>query len=248
MTIPLIPGINQRTVRIRAVLFDVGGPIDLETAFEAAIDADIKAGLEREGFGVDDETWAAANRHAVAFFAPSLYRSVIWQLTGGDEASATRVYDWVEAQADGRTHFELRPGIDDVLKTLRARGLKLGLVANQPLRVLDLLQQHGVGDYFTSNGISALHGFRKPDVRLFLRTCEELGVPPESCIMVGDRIDNDIAPAKLLGMRTVLIRTGRHREQQPRSWDERPDREVVDAAGILRAVVELVEEGIDHSC
>ena len=28
--------------------------------------------------------------------------------------------------------------------------------------------------------------------------------------MVGDRIDNDIAPAITLGMRTVLFRTGRH--------------------------------------
>ncbi len=248
MTIPLIPGINQRAARIRAVLFDIGGPIDLETSFEAAIDADIRAGLEREGFSIDDAAWAAANRYAVSTFAPSLYRSVIWQLTGDDDAMATRIYDQIEAQAHGRNFFELRPGIGDVLKTIRARGLKLGLVANQPLRVLDLLQQHGVGDYFASNGISALYGFRKPDVRLFLRVCEDLGVTPESCIMVGDRVDNDVAPAKLLGMRTVLIRSGRHREQQPRSWDERPDREVEDAAGILRAVIELVEEGIDHSC
>ena len=37
--------------------------------------------------------------------------------------------------------------------------------------------------------------------------------------MVGDRIDNDIAPATTLGMRTVLFRTGRHAAQQPRSTD-----------------------------
>jgi ribonucleotide monophosphatase NagD (HAD superfamily) len=60
--------------------------------------------------------------------------------------------------------------------------------------------------------------------------------------MVGDRIDNDIVPAHLLGMRTVLIRTGRHREQQPRTWEERPDADVEDAAGILRAIEALLEE------
>jgi ribonucleotide monophosphatase NagD (HAD superfamily) len=59
--------------------------------------------------------------------------------------------------------------------------------------------------------------------------------------MVGDRIDNDVVPAKLLGMRTVLIRTGRHREHQPRSWDEIPDFEVEDAIGILRAVEKLLD-------
>jgi ribonucleotide monophosphatase NagD (HAD superfamily) len=58
--------------------------------------------------------------------------------------------------------------------------------------------------------------------------------------MVGDRIDYDVVPAKLLGMRTVLLRTGRHRDQQPRSWDEMPDAEVQDAPGILRAVLSLL--------
>ncbi len=57
--------------------------------------------------------------------------------------------------------------------------------------------------------------------------------------MVGDRIDNDIAPAITLGMRTVLFRTGRHAAQQPRSADEVPDAEVRDVAG-LKVALELL--------
>jgi len=192
---------------IRAVIFDIGGPLDLETAHEAAIDADIRTALEREGFDVSDEAFAAANQHAIETFAPSLYRSVIWTLTGGDANAALRAYDWMEERAAQRTLFELRPGIEDVLRTLRARGLKLGVAANQPGKVLALLEDHGIGEYFTSQGISGAYGYRKPDVRLFLRVCDDLGVMPSECIMVGDRIDNDVAPAKLLGMQTVLIRT-----------------------------------------
>jgi HAD superfamily hydrolase (TIGR01549 family) len=233
---------------IRAVIFDIGGPISLETAFEAAIDADIRAGLEAEGFVVSDEAWASANRRAIDTCAPSVYRSLIWTLTGGDIEASQRIYEWVETRAHGRDLFELRPGIAGVLKTLKSRGLKLGLAANQPLRAFDSLKQHGIGEYFANQGISAVYGLRKPDVRIFVRACEDLGVKPEECVMVGDRIDNDIAPAKLLGMKTVLIRTGRHCEQQPRSWDEMPDREVDDAAGILRAVVELTEKAIDPTC
>ncbi len=59
--------------------------------------------------------------------------------------------------------------------------------------------------------------------------------------MVGDRIDNDIAPAAALGMRTVLIRTGRHRDQQPRSAAELPDFEVTDVVGIRSALTSLLE-------
>ena len=226
---------------IRAVLFDVGGPLDLEIAFEAAIDADIRDGLEREGFVVDDASWEAAHRYAVDTFAPSLYRALIWRLTAGDRTASERIYEWMEARSHGRDLFELRPGIGAVLEALQQRNLKLGLAANQPAAVIERLERHGIGSYFEGQGISGIYGYRKPDVRLFLRVCEDLGVDPGDCIMVGDRIDNDVVPAKLLGMYTVLLRTGRHAAQQPRSWDEVPDYEVRDAAGILTAIESILK-------
>jgi putative hydrolase of the HAD superfamily len=73
-----------------------------------------------------------------------------------------------------------------------------------------------------------------------LRACEDLNVEPSECLMVGDRIDNDIVPAKVLGMRTVLFRTGRHIAQQPRSADEVPDVEAWDVAGMEAAIVSLL--------
>jgi putative hydrolase of the HAD superfamily len=228
-------------VTIRAVIFDVGGPLDLETAFEAAIDADIRDGLRREGFDFTDADWDSANRNAILTCAPSVYRSVIWALTRGDLEASQRIYEWMEDRAHTRDLFELRPGIAEVLEALKARGLILGLCANQPAAVIERLNRTGIGHYFANDGISGVLGYRKPDVRLFVRVCEDLKVEPAECIMVGDRIDNDVVPAKLLGMRTVLIRTGRHAAQQPRSWDEIPGFEVTDAAGIQMAVEKLLE-------
>jgi HAD superfamily hydrolase (TIGR01549 family) len=227
---------------IRAVLFDVGGPLDLEVAHEAAIDADLRAGLAREGIVISEAAWRDANEFAVASFAPSVYKALIWRLTSGDAAVSARIYEWVEERGHGRDIFELRPGIAGVLEALRQRGFKLGLVANQPAAVLARLERHGIAHYFANHGISGVYGYRKPDVRLFLRACEDLGVEPTECVMVGDRIDNDVVPAKLLDMRTVLLRTGRHIAQQPRSWDETPDAEVHDAAGILTAIEALIRQ------
>jgi HAD superfamily hydrolase (TIGR01549 family) len=221
---------------IRAVLFDVGGPLDTEEAFEAALDADIRAGLEREGFVIDEAAWAVAHAWAVDTYAPSVYRAVIWWLTGRDLAASQRVYEWMESRGHERDLFELRDGIAGVLAALHGRGLKLGLAANQPVRSIEQLARHGIGHYFGNQGVSGVYGFRKPDIRLFLRACEDLQVQPDECIMVGDRIDNDVVPAKLLGMGTVRLLHGRHREQRPRSWDEMPDHEVSDAAGILTAI------------
>jgi putative hydrolase of the HAD superfamily len=228
---------------IRAVLFDVGGPLDTEVQFEAGIDADIREGLATEGIEFDDDTYAEAERRAVESFAPSLYRAVIWQLTGSDIGKSQRIYDCLEAHAAERDRFELRESMAGVLDSLKQRGLKLGLAANQPAKTLDRLARHGIGHYFENRGVSGVYGFRKPDVRLFLRACGDLDVEPADCIMVGDRIDNDIAPAKLLGMRTVLFRTGRHRNQQPRSWDEIPDLEVTDVPELQRAIFKLLDAG-----
>jgi HAD superfamily hydrolase (TIGR01509 family) len=126
-----------------------------------------------------------------------------------------------------------------MLQRLHARGLRLGLAANQPARVIAELDRYGIGQYFAHREVSGHHGYRKPDVRLFLRALDDLGVTPEEAVMVGDRIDNDIVPARLLGMRTVLIRTGRHAAQQPRSAEEVPDVEVADVAGMESAILRL---------
>ena len=220
---------------IKAVLFDVGGPLDTEVQAEALIDAQIRAGLEAAGVRVTDEAFREANEWAVASFAPDAYGAIIWRLCAGDERIAREVRMFSSL---GRV-FELREGVPELLHDLHAAGLKLGLAANQPPRVIEQLDEFGIGHLFHHREVSGHHGYRKPDVRLFIRACEDLHVDVRECVMVGDRVDNDIFPARRLGMRTVLFRTGRHIGQQPRSVDEVPDVEVHDVAGLRAALAEL---------
>ncbi|MEX2081179.1 MAG: HAD family hydrolase, partial [Dehalococcoidia bacterium] len=111
--------------------------------------------------------------------------------------------------------------------------------ANQPARVVVELERHGIAGLFGHREVSGHHGYHKPDVRLFLRACEDLGVATEETIMVGDRVDNDVAPAKALGMKAVLFRTGRHIGQQPRSLDEAPDAEAWALSEVEAAILRL---------
>lgn len=210
--------------RFGAVLFDVGGPLDMEVQAERYIDEQIRAAFAEAGVSITDEQYAAANRWAVDSFAPDAYAAIAWRLAAGDAELARRVRE----QGFAGRIFELRPGIDRVINGLSSSGLKLGLAANQPARIIDELDRAGIGRYFSHRQVSGHHGFRKPDVRLFLAACDDLGVAPAETIMVGDRIDNDVAPANVLGMTTILFRTGRHIEQQPRCLDELPDYEVWD--------------------
>jgi putative hydrolase of the HAD superfamily len=226
---------------IRAVLFDVGGPINTEVEHERLVDADIVAALAADGIDVDAAVYAEASVWAVEHFAPDAHTAIIWLLTGGDREKAERAHRAMVQRVDGRNSFELRAGIGDVIAWVHGRSLRLGLAANQPESTLGMLDTHGIGRYFHHREVSGTHGYRKPDVRLFLRCCEDLGVEPAQCIMVGDRIDNDIAPARLLGMHTVLFRTGRHILQRPRCAEEVPDAEVRSADELRSALEALLQ-------
>jgi HAD superfamily hydrolase (TIGR01549 family) len=234
---------------IRAVLFDVGGPIDTEIEHERLIDQHIVEALAAEGVAVTSGDLEAASEWAVRAFAPSTYAAMIWRLLDGDHQRAVRAYEALHARSDERSAarggIELREGIAGAIGRLHSRGFALGLAANQPARVIADLDRFGIGKYFTHREVSGHHGFRKPDVRLFLRACEDLGVEPAECIMVGDRVDNDIAPARLLGMRTVLFRTGRHAAQQPRSADEVADVEVWTVGELVIATEAILGEATE---
>jgi HAD superfamily hydrolase (TIGR01662 family) len=221
---------------VRAVLFDVGGPLDTETLAEPLIDRQIRAALAAEGIAVTDEEYEAANRWAVESFAWNTYQAIFWRLSRGNAELASRFSTF---SVPGR-QFELRDGIPDLLAKLHARGLLLGLAANQPAKTVARLDDLGIGHFFRQREVSATVGFRKPDVRLFLRACEDLGVEPSETIMVGDRIDNDIVPANILGMYSILFRTGRHIGQQPRSLDEVPNVEVHRVAELEAAIFDVL--------
>lgn len=230
---------------IRAVLFDIGGPIDMETRHEELIDRDLRAALEAEGFPVTDEAFRRWNDDCIRRFAPNLYHAIAWELTGRDRPVCERVSGLLSESSLARLHerggYELRPGIPQLLERLCGAGLLLGLAANQPAYALDELERCGVLRFFKQRGVSQTIGYRKPDVRLFLAACESLGVDPFECLMVGDRIDNDICPPKTVGMATILFRTGRHRDQQPRTWHEVPDVEVWNVEGLEDALFRLIE-------
>jgi HAD superfamily hydrolase (TIGR01549 family) len=224
---------------IRAILFDVGGPLNTEETHERAMDADLRAALEAAGFAISDEEYAAAWRWAIEAFAPFSYPAVVWKLTGEDVVRAPQVYAEVERRAQGRSLFEPREGVAELLGRLRAAGFRLGVAANQPASTLPVLARVGLAQYFDDLQVSETLRLRKPDPRLFLAICAALGVEPGECLMVGDRIDNDIVPARWLGMWTVRFRTGRHAEQRARTWMERPDAEVEDVRGLEAAIVEI---------
>jgi len=202
--------------RYRAVLFDIGGAVDLEFAREMALDGAIASACGLEGVRVDQAMVEDASDLAVAAFAPDLQRHMIETLCGGEPATVARVGRRVAAMTGNLDVFQLRPGIDGLLQRLVARGLLLGALGCPPER----LTRAGVASLFAPH----------------------LDLPPSTCILVGDRLDNDIAPAKAAGMATIQFRSGRCRRQRPRSEDETPDAVVTDVHELEQAILALIAQ------
>lgn len=87
-------------------------------------------------------------------------------------------------------------------------GYKIGIIANQSLGTKERLEKHGVLQYIDLVIASAEEGVSKPDKRIFEIALERSNCKPYNAVMIGDRIDNDILPAKLMGMHTIWIKQG----------------------------------------
>lgn len=99
---------------------------------------------------------------------------------------------------------DLYPDALPTLVALRARGYRLAVMANQPVEVMPLLESLPVDRVATSEG----WGVAKPDPAFFARVAQEVGAPPARIAYVGDRVDNDVLPAKRAGMVAVHLRRG----------------------------------------
>ena len=99
---------------------------------------------------------------------------------------------------------------DDASKCLEilSSGYKIGIIANQLPGTKERLEKHGVLKYIDLVIASAEEGVAKPDKKIFEIALDRSNCEPDKAVMIGDRIDNDIVPANLLGMHTIWIKQG----------------------------------------
>jgi HAD superfamily hydrolase (TIGR01549 family) len=120
-----------------------------------------------------------------------------------DEIAVQIVRRWEQA-----AHFELYGDAVPALRQLRGSGLKLGLVSNTSRDLGAFVRHFGLEvDGWIASGS---YGKVKPSPLIFGAALELLGVRPAEAVMVGDSPEEDVAGARAVGMRAVLVdRVGR---------------------------------------
>ncbi len=179
---------------VKWLFFDIGGTLVDETA-----------SFRRRVIRTIEIQKQLGNTYTPAFLEDAMKKSA---LAGGS-------YFRGAMQNIGISEFAPYDSIGEVLYseatdvlTVLAKKYRLGIIANQPMGTEKRLYEYGVGHLFSLVLSSAEEGMEKPDPALFLRALSRAGCAPHEACMIGDRPDNDIAPAKALGMRTVRITQG----------------------------------------
>jgi putative hydrolase of the HAD superfamily len=126
----------------------------------------------------------------------------------------------------------LFPDALDVVDTLKARGVRLGLVTNGAAEAQRAkIVRFDLAHRFDHVQIEGEHGFGKPDERAYLRAMRSLGTEAQETWMVGDNLEWEVTAPQRLGMYAIWFDP--EGNGLPQGSGVRPDR-------IIRSLTELL--------
>lgn len=210
---------------IRGVLFDLGGTL---YDYGGYTDVDLfRMGAERS-YRLLSVTGAIGTDYPTYYriISRAFLRRWYWSLLSGREISARRLFRRLARPlgihaTEGLWHVlerawhdpasenvRLLEGCEDLLGTLRGRGVRLGVTSNTVWSaeiVLEMIGRIGIRSYFDAFTFSAELGYRKPHRWIYLDALRKLGVPRPAVAFVGNQVREDVRGPGRLGLRAIHL-------------------------------------------
>ncbi|WP_040816210.1 HAD family hydrolase [Nocardia concava] len=194
---------------IGAVVFDVG---------ETLVDETREYGTWADWLGVPRHTFVSVFGAVIA--SGRDYRETFQIFQPGFDLAEQREARALAGQPETYGEEDLYPDVRPALSQLRAMNVWVGIVGNQTARSGKILRSLELPTDFIAT--SDDWGVEKPSTAFFEKVVEVAPCAADEIVYVGDRIENDIAPAKAVGMRTAFIQRG------PWGWIQRDNPEVTE--------------------
>ncbi len=170
---------------IKAIILDFGGVV-------------FQNKLKEKWDGEKDQLKVSPNLWEQATLGKINDEKVFEDIAQNYNVSAREIKDWLFSRR------EPNQKLLDLLGTVKS-DIKKAII-NNGLKTLfrGFLTKYNLALKFDALINSAEEGVKKPDPKIYLDTCQKLGVKPEECIFIDDDYDN-IKGAADLGMKTIFF-------------------------------------------
>ncbi|WP_460305859.1 HAD family hydrolase [Actinocorallia aurea] len=131
-------------------------------------------------------------------------------LIAGNDVGQSRSFQMVSEVVDRRfpqfvANISIDPEALPALRLLRSLDIPIALVSNASSYSETVLDELRLRPFFDSITLSYRIGRMKPHPDIYLRAVADISIPPESFAFVGDGGDDELAGARAIGMRTILL-------------------------------------------
>jgi HAD superfamily hydrolase (TIGR01662 family) len=193
---------------IDAVVFDVG---------ETLVDETREYGTWADWLGIPRHTFSSVFGAVIALGMD--YRDAFQYFRLDFNLDVERAERANAGQPELFDDSDLYQDVRPCLAALRDMGIWIGVAGNQTLRAGEILRKLDLPADMIAT--SEEWGSAKPDIAFFRALVSAAPCEAGRIIYVGDRLDNDLKPAKAAGMRTAFIRRG----PWGYIWERHPDME-----------------------
>lgn len=99
----------------------------------------------------------------------------------------------------------LDPVAPQVFADLKKLGYPLGIISNSDGSIAGSLKKLGLTHFFDCIIDSHVVGVEKPDPRIFAIALQQMAMPAEKCVYIGDNYDRDVIGARNAGLTPILL-------------------------------------------
>lgn len=226
---------------VRAVIFDYFGTLAHTSSVPEYLAARRRIaetlGVNPEAFRAEME--ATYSERATGLAGRDTVRVLRWLARRlGAEPDDDQLTAAAKLRLTEFAHAPTRAEAVPVLRALRRRGLRIGLVSDCSCELPAVWSGLPVAPYVDSAIFSIVEGVRKPARALYLAACQRLDVTPPECVYVGDGGSNELSGARAAGMYAVRLLSPDHEAARVYELDTGWDGAVIDR---LDRVVDLVD-------
>jgi epoxide hydrolase-like predicted phosphatase len=184
-----------------AIIFDFGGVLmkTLDYSYRHAWDDRLqlpRGSVERVVHGSVSWRHAQVNQLGIEEY----WQDVAQQLKLDDEALTALQTDYFKGDS-------LDAELIDLIKSLKAKGVRIGLLSNDALSLRAKLALLEIADLFDPLIISADIGVMKPAPEAFQAVLDQVSLPPERVLFIDDLPEN-ISGANAVGIKGILYQPG----------------------------------------